>query len=136
MPAGAKENANKQGRTIVFLDESGMSERPTRTRTWAPLGKTPALQYHFNWRQLTAMAGITWRRIYSWLFPGTVKPPQVVEFLQALQRQLCQPQLTIWNGLRAHRSRVVLGYIEAQDDAVQLEQLTAYATELPPVEYM
>ncbi len=32
-----------QGRTIVFVDESGLSERPTRVRTWAPRGKTPVL---------------------------------------------------------------------------------------------
>jgi transposase len=48
-----KKNAAKQGRLIVFIDESGLSERPTRVRTWAPKGQTPVLQYHFNWHQLS-----------------------------------------------------------------------------------
>ena len=26
---------------IVFIDESGLSERPCRARTWAPRGETP-----------------------------------------------------------------------------------------------
>src|SRR5579883_2423952 len=34
--ACAKKNARKQGRIIVFIDESGLSERPTRVRGWAP----------------------------------------------------------------------------------------------------
>jgi hypothetical protein len=45
---------------LVFVDESGLSERPHRVRTWAPRGQTPVLlQYHFNWKVLSAAAGIT-----------------------------------------------------------------------------
>jgi len=134
--AGAKKNAARQGRIIVFVDESGLSERPTRTRTWAPRGQTPVLQYHFNWHQLSAMAGITWRRFYFRLFPGAIKARQVVEFLQALRRQLKHPLLVIWDGLPAHRSRFVREYVESQDGAIQLERLPAYAPELNPVEYV
>jgi hypothetical protein len=55
--AGVKKKAKKQGQIIVFIDESGLSERPHRCRTWAPRGQTPVLQYHFNWKTLSAMAG-------------------------------------------------------------------------------
>jgi hypothetical protein len=44
----SKKNAANQGRIIVFIDESGLSERPTRVRTWAPKGETRILQQHFN----------------------------------------------------------------------------------------
>jgi len=47
--ACAKKNAAKQGRVIVFVDESGLSERPTRVRIWAPRGQTPVVQYSFTW---------------------------------------------------------------------------------------
>ncbi|MGH8489036.1 MAG: hypothetical protein ACREXS_09280, partial [Gammaproteobacteria bacterium] len=67
--ARVKKNAAKQGRTIVFVDESGLSERPTRVRTWAPRGQTPVLQYHFNWHQLSVMAGLSFRRFYFRLSP-------------------------------------------------------------------
>ena len=43
--AGVKKNAKNEGRTIVFIDESGRSQRPHRCRTWAPRGQTPVLQY-------------------------------------------------------------------------------------------
>jgi hypothetical protein len=61
MEAGAlaedKKNAEWRGQTIVFIDESGLSERPHRCRTWSPRGQTPVLQYHFRWKTLSAIAG-------------------------------------------------------------------------------
>ncbi len=42
------KKALREGRTIIFIDESGLSERPHRVRTWAPRGQTPVLHYHFN----------------------------------------------------------------------------------------
>jgi transposase len=134
--AGTKKNAAKQGRIIVFIDESGLSERPTRVRTWAPKGQTPILQHHFNWSQLSVIAGITFRRFYFRLFPGAIKGPQIIEFLHALGQQIRQPLLVIWDGLAAHRSSLVRDSLEALNGAVQIEQLPAYAPELNPTEYI
>jgi transposase len=135
-PAGAKKNAAQQGRIIVFIDESGLSERPTRVRTWAPRGQTPVLQYHFNWHQLSVIAGITFRRFYFRLFPGAIKSPQIIEFLNALGRQMRRPLLVIWDELPAHRSALVREHLESLDGAVQIEQLPGYAPELNPTEYI
>lgn len=134
--AGSKKNAARQGRTIVFVDESGLSERPTRVRTWSPKGQTPTLQYHFNWHQLSVIAGVTIYRFYFRLFPGSIKGPQVIEFLKALHRQIRRKLLVIWDGLPAHRSRLVKDYLEAQNGALQIERLPAYAPELNPAEYV
>src|SRR5262245_61399499 len=60
--AVAQKKAQRERRTIVFIDETGISERPTRVRTWAPIGQTPVLQYSFRWTNLSLIAGITfWR---------------------------------------------------------------------------
>jgi hypothetical protein len=40
--------AEKEQRTIVFVDESGFSQRPARKRTWAPRGQTPILEFNFK----------------------------------------------------------------------------------------
>jgi hypothetical protein len=82
-------------------------------RTWAPRGQTPVLQYHFNWHQLSVIAGITFRRFYFRLFPGAIKGPQIIEFLHALGRQIRKPLLVIWDGLPAHRCTLVREYLEA-----------------------
>ena len=134
--AGIKKKAKKQGRIIVFIDESGLSERPHRCRTWAPRGQTPVLQYHFNWKTLSAMAGVTWWNFYFRLFPGAIKSPQVVEFLRHLMRHLPDKLLIIWDGLRSHRSHLVWDFVRQQRGRLWLEFLPAYAPELNPVEYL
>ena len=134
--ARAKKNAIKQGRVIVFVDESGLSERPTRVRTWAPKGQTPVIQYSFSWKQLSVIAGVSFWRFYFRLFPGAVRAPQCIEFLQALRRQIGKKLLIIWDGLQVHRSRLVRQYVEACDGEIQIEFLPAYAPELNPVEYL
>jgi transposase len=94
------------------------------------------LQYHFNWKTLSAMAGVTWWNFYFRLFPGTIRSPQVVEFLTHLLRHIPGPVLVIWDGLRAHHSRLVQEFVTEQEGRLQLEFLPAYAPELNPVEYL
>lgn len=134
--AGAKKNAVKERRTIVFIDESGLSERPHRRRTWGRRGQTPVLQYHFAWTTLSAVAGVTWRKFYFQLHRGSIKGPEVVKFLQHLMRHMRGRLLIIWDRLAAHRSALVRDYIAAQKGRLTVELLPAYAPELNPVEYL
>src|SRR4051812_35337358 len=132
--ARAKKIAARQRRIIVFIDESGLSERPCRARTWSPRGETPVLQYSFSWKQLSAIAGVSLWRFYFRLFPGSIKSPQIVEFLKALSATIGKKVLIIWDRLQAHRSRLVREYVEQQRGTIALEYLPAYAPELNPVE--
>jgi transposase len=125
-----------KGQTIVFVDESGLSERPHRCRTWSPRGQTPVLQFHFNWKTISAIAGITWWTFYFRLFPGTIRSPQVVEFLTHLMRHIPGDLLVIWDGLRSHRSRLVRDFVNQSAGRIEIEFLPAYAPELNPVEYI
>ena len=75
-------------RLIVFIDESGLSERPTRVRTWAPKGCTPVIQFHFNWKHVSVIAGLTRTNFVFRLHDGAIKSAQIVEFLKALRAQL------------------------------------------------
>jgi transposase len=134
--AKVKKNAARRGQTIVFIDESGLSERPHRCRTWAPRGQTPVLQYHFNWKTLSVIAGVTWWNFYFRLYPGAIRAPQVVDFLGRLLRQLPGPLLVIWDGLPVHRSCRVRDFVAKHRQRLELERLPAYAPELNPPEYL
>ncbi len=105
-------------------------------RTWAPKGQTPILQYHFNWKTLSAVAGITWWNFYFRLFPGSIRAPEVVIFLEHLLRHLPGRLLIVWDRLPAHRSRMVKEFIADQKGRIEMEYLPAYAPELNPVEYL
>ena len=120
----------------MFIDETGLSERPHRVCTWAPRGQTPVLQMCFNWHHLSAIAGLTFWNFYFKLVPGTFNGQRVVEFLQQLRAQIKRPLLIIWDGLPAHRSRLVRDYVDGCEGEIQIERLPAYAPELNPVEYL
>jgi hypothetical protein len=103
------KNCAREGRTIVFIDESGVSERPHRVRTFAPKGKTPVRQESFTWNQLSAIAGVTFWNISFKLVKGAVRAPIL---RQAQERRLSQkspppsrpPQAPHHLGSRAHPS--------------------------------
>ena len=113
-----------------------MSERPTRVRTWAPRGQTPVIQFHFNWKQLSVIAGISRLHCLFRFHEGSIKKEQIVVFLKALNRHLKQPLLIIWDGLRAHRSKLVRDYLDSTEGHLQVAFLPPYAPDLNPVEYL
>jgi transposase len=59
-----------------------------------------------------------------------------VDFLGHLLRHLPGKLLVVWDGLRAHRARLVTEFIAAQGGRLVTEQLPSYAPELNPVEYL
>ena len=85
---------------------------------------------------MSAIAGLTFWSFYFRLYPGTVKSAQVVEFLEALVRQINAPLLIVWDRLAAHRSGLVRHHLDSLKGHIQVEYLPAYAPELNPVEYI
>ncbi len=82
------------------------------------------------------MAGVTWKNFYFRLYPGSIRSPQVVDFLKHLLRHLKGKLLVIWDGLKSHRSHLVRDFVISTKGRLELEFLPAYAPELNPVEYL
>jgi transposase len=118
------------------VDESGISERPTRVRTWAPIGQTPIIQFHFNWTHVSVIAGLTRTNCLFRLHEGSIKKEEIVDFLKALKAHLKRPLLVIWDGLKAHRSRLVRDYLDGLHGHIQITFLPPYAPDMNPVEYL
>jgi transposase len=104
-------------------------------RTWAPRGQTP-LQYHFNWKLLSATAGITWRNFYFRLYRGTIRTAQVLDFLNHLLRHVPGKLLLIWDRPPQHRARLLREFVATQSDRLLTEYLPCYVPELNAVEYL
>ncbi len=105
-------------------------------RTWAPKGQTPVIQFHFNWKHLSIIAGVTRLNCLFRFHEGSIKKEQIVEFLKALKAHLRQPLLIIWDRLRAHRSALVRDYLDSIHGHLQVAFLPPYAPDLNPVEYL
>ncbi len=128
--------ARREGRQIVFVDESGLSQRPPRKASFAPRGEPLKLEFNFNWDKLSAIGAVSFHQIYFCLHEESIKTAQVITFVDQLRAEIGQPLLIVWDGLRAHWSKLVRAHVESLGGQVVLEQLPAYAPELNPVEYL
>jgi transposase len=60
-----------------------------------------------------------------------------VSYLKQLKRHLAgRKLLLIWDGLPAHRARLVTRYVQTQQKWLKLARLPGYAPELNPIEYL
>ncbi len=139
--AGSKKNAYRRKAWILFLDESGVSQRPSVRRTWAPKGETPVLIHAFNWSKLSVCAAIGYRwdgsrsRLFFQTREGTYNSESLMAFLQELHRDLRgQQAILVWDGLPAHKSRAMKEYLLRQRHWLRVERLPGYAPDLNPVE--
>jgi transposase len=139
--ASGKKNARRRKAWIIFQDESGVSERPSIRRTWAPKGETPVLIHSFNWKKLSISAALAYRwdglcsRLYFRTRPGSYDSDSLIAFLKDLRRELRgQNAILIWDGLPAHKSRIMKEYLQTQRHWLRVESLPGYAPDLNPVE--
>jgi len=70
----------RQGADNFFVDESGVSERPT----WAPRSETPVIQFHFNWTHDSVIAGLTSMNCLLRFHDSSIEEEQVIVFPKAL----------------------------------------------------
>ena len=139
--AGSKKNAKRRKAWILFQDESGISERPSVRRTWAPKGKTPVLIHAFNWKKMSVCAALGYRwdgrrcRLWFQTRPGSYNAESLIGFLKDLKRHLRgQKAILVWDGLPAHKSREMQVYLQVQKSWLQVERLPGYSPDLNPVE--
>ncbi len=126
----------KEGRTIVFVDQSGFYLLPAVVRTYAPVGQTPVLREELSRDHLSAMSGITLEgKLLMMEQERAFKGPDVVRFLRHTLHQIPGKLLVIWDGSPIHRSRVVKEFLKGgAASRLKLEQLPGYAPELNPDE--
>jgi transposase len=134
--AGPQKGADQEGRTIVWVDESGFYLLPGAVRTYAPRGQTPVLRLPLSRDHLSVISGITPEgRLLMLVQERAYKSPDVVRFLKHLLRHLPGKLLVIWDGAPIHRGQPVKDFL-ARGGAkrIQLEPFPGYAPELNPDE--
>jgi transposase len=134
--AGPQKKAQQEGRTIVWVDESGFYLLPGRVRTYAPRGQTPILRLPLTRDHLSAISAVTQDgRLFFQVRRYSLRSPDVVEFLRHLLRHLPGKLLVLWDGSPIHRGRPVKDFLaRGAAKRLHLEPLPAYAPELNPDE--
>src|SRR5262249_1980846 len=133
------KKAQREGRTIAFIDQSGFLLQPTVRRTWVPRGKTPIHSSCERHDRLSVTAATT-------VFPCTkrlgfsfslahwnVTGDDVLTFVQQLRHHLQRLLLLIWDRFSGHK-KVARLLPDIYGHRMQVEFLPAYAPELHVVE--
>jgi hypothetical protein len=125
----------------VFWDESGVSLLPVTRRTWAPRGHTPIIRHHFKWKRTSLAAALCYgsrgsgAQLAFHQHPDAYDTDSLIGALEQLRRFLGGQKATLlWDGLPAHRSKVMRAWLRRQRSWLVVEPLPAYAPELNPVE--
>jgi transposase len=136
--ARAEKKAAEEGRTIVFVDESGFYLLPMVVRTYAPRGCTPILKEYLSYDHLSTIGAVTPKgKLFLKTYGHSITSREVGAFLKQLQRLIPGLLLVIWDGSPTHRSKLIQEYLaKGAAKRIHLEQLPGYAPELNPTEWV
>lgn len=133
-----KEQARRERRTLVFVDESGFYLLAGLVKTYAPKGQTPVVDEWQTRDHLSVMGAVTNQGgIYAMVRPKSLNGLHTVAFLAHLLRMVAGRLLVVWDGSPIHRRAEVKAFLSGQTGRqIVLEALPAYAPDLNPVEWL
>ena len=134
--AGDQKKAEEEGRTLVWIDESGFSRLPALVRTYAPCGETPIWRVPLRYDHLAVMSAITPDGpLLMQVQARAYKGPDVVRFLQHVLRHIPGKLLVVGEGAPIHRGQAIKDFLaEGGAARIHLERLPGDAPDLNPDE--
>jgi len=112
-------------------------------RTWGLKGQTPVIKSRGGWKRITAAGLIAWNAktkravALAWLMKRGMKKEKLLAILGNLKRRFKKKQLVLlWDGLPAHKAKIVQRFIKENATWLRVWRFPAYAPELNPQEYV
>lgn len=130
-----KEQARKDGATILFEDEAGMKADYHKGRTWGARGKTPQVEFtgaRFGVNMLAAIGADG--TLHYRLTEGNSTSDTFIEFLRYVLENADTKIYIITDNLSIHTSNKVKDFIATQGGMIKLFFLPAYSPQLTPIE--
>lgn len=141
--AGTFKKRALLGLTFCFYDESGFSEKPPIRKTWGKIGRTPIIKSTGSWKSLSVTGIIAVKinlkrpKAYFTVKKGAIRSNDTVQTLSHLLRSVKENIALFWDGLPAHRSKIVKEFLSIHKDRFAIvERFPPYAPELNPQEYI
>ena len=104
--AGDQKKAEREGRTLVWIDEAGFYLLPALVRTWAPVGAPPIVHAPCSYDHLSAIStpdGQLLLHIQEEAYYGD----DVVRFLTHVLRHIPGKVLIMWDGASIDHSQAI-----------------------------
>jgi DDE superfamily endonuclease len=114
---------------------------PVTRRTWAPRSHTPVIRHRGNWKRISMAAALCYgsrgggAALAFHHHPDAYDTDSLIGALGQLRRFLGgQKAALLWDGLPAHRSKLMRAWLDRQRSWLVVERLPGYAPERNPVE--
>jgi len=106
-------------------------------------GETPIILSAGSWKSLSLMAAIVCTaagrnpKLFLKSGPGAVHAGDILRYLRGVRRHLAGRKLLLfWDGLAAHRAKIVRRFLKENRSWLRAIRMPAYAPELNPPEYL
>lgn len=133
-----RKKARKEGRVIVFVDESAFYMTPTVVKTWSPIGRAPALSGPARRDHLSVIGGLTFDgSLYVQVHQSSIGAHGAVQFVRHLLMHIPQRVLLLWDKARIHKSAEMDAFRKLDTiGRLVIEDFPPYAPEVDPQEYV
>ena len=128
--------AKREGAEIHWGDETALVNTDVRGRSYAPAGQTPVTRAVGGTRQkLSMIATVTNQGKTRWMIiDEAFDAAKLIEFLQALIKDVGRKVFLILDNLRVHHSKLVKAWVAEHQDQIELFYLPSYSPRLNPEE--
>lgn len=131
------QDAKKQGATIYWVDETGVTNKANSQKGYAPKGQTPVLKHDGPTRKVNMISGVTNRgEVRFMCYTSTMTQNKFILFLSRLIKTTEGPVVVITDNLRVHHGKRVKEWVEERSDEIQLHFIPGYSPELNADEYL
>jgi transposase len=131
------QQAHREHRVPVLVDESGFYLLPGVVKTYSPAGETPVMREWQTRDHLSVLGAVTPQgKIATMVRQESLNGLHVLEFLLHLGHVVGKRLLLIWDSSPIHRRAEVTEFLVEVGSAIHLEVLPGYAPDLNPVEWL
>jgi hypothetical protein len=131
------KRAKRENAEIQWADETGLSNQANYSRSFAPPGKTPVVRRmakRFSHSMISSLSNLGQLRFM--VYDGALNTKVFLKFLRRLVASAKKKVFLIVDNLRVHHAKVVMAWVEANKDQIELFFLAPYAPECTPDEFV
>jgi len=129
--------AKSAGAEIHWGDETGLLNNSYYGRSYAPAGKTPAIELPAKRERVSMISSVTNQgKVRFMLYQDAMNAKTLIKFMRRLVKDTDRKVFLILDNLRAHHSRPVKKWLEHNRNQIEVFFLPSYSPELNPDEYL
>lgn len=134
---GIRDRAKAESAEIYFGDETGLQNRSSYMRGYAPIGQTPVVRTESKHIKINMLSAVSNRgKLRFVLYKDNMNADKLIDFMSRLTHDSKKKVFLILDNLRVHHAKKVRAWLEKHKDRIEVFYLPPYAPEYNPDELL